>query len=816
MIPVTRDDAPGLNYDADLSADDWEYIENMYVQLGLGAVQLAMAGTYGIVSPTDVTLSDSKNLLPEVDPGDQFHYVVRAGGAVTPKGQYTYLPEDQDLYILDPQGAALADGQLFVILLRYLLVELDADKVYTHTKFFLPKYTRLAPPAQRLVLLRYDDYASAAPSTLYDAVALGVVRVTSSGGALTTTLTITRDAYPFNRPWFSTVDVYHRTRVGTGAVTDTNPHGQTLEDFDVGPVPLFQLQRTTGGIVAKDYQYPRCPGHLVQETIKTTALFQGVAATLQQRPATLGKLTGVTTGRQLAYYYDHVQNQIIILNPINSTDLELTLEYTTATSLAPRLVNQTVRVGAAGSWEAVISEGRVVMPAKLTASQDVDLSDCGGEVQPVDVYLSGQGIAFRNPQTLLCGARLQADFPGGLATPTATLKRSGLPRLLILDRVALTCAVTVTGTDTLGQTLTEIIQVNYTPSALTYPDDTLPSLLDSMPLPSGVTLPPELARQRRLLTGAYPTGAFFYATKLFATVTSVRLDNLTGGSQDGTLTLQAILDARGCCKLASLVLADQRPAGLVDARLIECNLRDTSPLTALDHAALAGVAATLDTQLGTAYCKTSFLESFAAPRWADLTATLLGENADDSAYYKSRAIPINIRTALAGAGYDLGKSTPMLLAGHLPERWRELLTPEPSTLDWRVLLAQVPVFQWVWQHLHGSGIFDRLGWLLAPQPTNPDGGALRDVPNTPTRLLSVQCLGAPEWARLTFTRYGNPDGSYEDMPWVLEGPRYVHGTLLDLVSVLPWSPEYTKSLYVELRGRDLQGYVVGMGRPLVI
>jgi hypothetical protein len=79
----------------------------------------------------------------------------------------------------------------------------------------------------------------------------------------------------------------------------------------------------------------------------------------------------------------------------------------------------------------------------------------------------------------------------------------------------------------------------------------------------------------------------------------------------------------------------------------------------------------------------------------------------------------------------------------------------------------------------------------------------------------VQCLGAPEWARLTFTRYG-VGGAYEDATHVLDGPRWVHGTTIDLQATLPWLPEYTKSLYVELRGRDLQGYVVGLGRPLVI
>lgn len=815
MIPVSRDDAPGLNFDSDLSSDDWEYIEDMYVQLGLGAVQLMMADHYGVVSPTDPTLVSSKALLPEVDPGNQFHYWVRAGGAVTPKGQFTYLPFDLDLYILDPKGQPLADGQLYVILLRYLLVELESDNVLTRAKFYLPKYTRLAPPATRLMLMRYDDYVSAAPSSLYDAVALGVVRVTSASGALTTALTITNDAYPFNRPWFSPVDVWHRNRTGTGTITDSNPHGQTLEDFDVGPVPLFQLQRTAGGIVAKDYQYPRCPGHLVRETIQSTALVHGVVATLQQRPAALGTLTGTTTGKQYAYYYDHVYNQIVILNPIHSTDLELTLAYTTATSLTPRLVGQTVRVGAAGSWEAVISEGRIVMPAALTAEQDVDLSDLGGEVQTADVFVSGTGVAFRNPQTLLCGARLQSDFSGGRATPTASLKRVGLPRVLIVDQVALTAIVTLSGTDSLGQTLTEAITVNYVPPPLFYPTDPLPHELDSVQLPAGVTLPPELTRQRRLVTGTYPTGSFFYGTKLFATLTSIQIDQLTGSSRDGTLTLQAVLDARGCCKLASLVTADHRPVNLTDARLVDCNLRDSEALNATDHAALITAATNITATMGTAYCKSSFVETFTQPGWADVAATALAENADDSGYYKSRAIPLNIRAALAGSGYDLTKSTPDLLIGHLPESWRELLTPEPSTIDWRASLAQVPVFQWVWQYLHGSGLFRRLTRVL-PQSQFPDGGALRDVQTTPPRVLAVQCLGAPEWARLTVTRYGLPDGSHDDDAFVFDGPRWVTGTPIDLVAALPWSPEYTKSLYVEVRGRSLLGYVAVVGRLMIL
>ena len=826
MIPVDRSDAPSLNFDSDLSAEAWELIEDSYVQMGLGAVQLAMAGNYGVVSPTDPTLSESTALLPVVDPGNQFHYVVNMGGAVTPKGQFTYLPLDQDLYIVDPLGGPLADGQLYVIVLRYLLVELAADSVLTRAKFYEPQYWRLAPPAQRLQLMRFDDYASAAPPTLYNAVALGVVRVTSNNGALTTTLTVTRDAYPFNRPWFSPVDVIHRSYVGTGTVTAANPHGQTLEDLDVGPVPLLQMPRTAGGIIAKDYQYPRCPGHLTQETIAYTSLVQGVVATLQQRPATLGKLLGAVTGQQLAYYYDTVLNQIIVLNPIDQLDTALTLEYTTATSLTPRLVSQTVRVGATGPWEAVISEGRVVQPAALLAEQDVDLSDTGGEVQPMDVYVNGSGVAFRTPQTLLCGARLQTDFPGGLTTPTATLLRAGLPRVLIMDRVPLTATVTVSGTDSLGQILTNAITVNYTPASLFNPDDTLPpppatNLLDTMILPAGVTLPPELARQRRLVTGAQ--GGFFYAAQLFTAVTSIRLDNVVGGSQDGTLTLQAILDTRGCCKVAALVLADYRPVSLVDSRLIESTLTDSTRIIAIEQAVLTPVATALNAQLGTTYCKTSFLENFAQPRWADISATLFNEHTDDSAYYKSRAIPINIHTALTGNGYDLGKSTPALLVGHLPQSWRELLTPTPApdaAFNWRVLLAQVPVFQWVWQYLHGSGIFPRLGWVL-PQEQFINGGALRDIPppdpltfKPAAQVAAVQCVGTPEWGRLTFTRYADPTGAHGDDTYVFDGPRWVNGPIIDLTTQLPWSVEYTKSLYVELRGRDLTGYVAAFGRPL--
>jgi hypothetical protein len=807
VIPVDRDDAPALSYDSDLSAEDWEYIENTYVQLGLNAVQLAMAGQYGIVTPSDPISSSNKTLLPEVDPGDAFLYHVRAGGAVTQKGQFTYLAQDQDLVIADANSRPLADGQLFVIVLRYLLIESDSDKVMTHAGFYEPKYTRLAPPEQRLQLLRLEDYQTTAPSALYDAVALGVLRITSSEGALTTTLTITRDAYPFNRPWFSPVDAIHRASVGSGTVTATNPHGYTLADLDVGPIPLFQLYRTAGTIIAKDWQYPRCAGNLTREVIKVSSLYKGVVARLTGKPVVMGRLIGNTTGRQLAYYYDPIYNAALLLNPISSDDTELTLEYTTALSLVPRLVSQTVRVGKAESWEAVIAEGRVVPTANLLADQDVDLSDSGGAVQPTEVYVAGDGVAFRNPQTLLCNARINKDFAGGLANPTAAMVRLGLPRLLITDRVPLTCTVTLTGTDYLGQAQTDIITVDYTPEPISHPDDTMPHLLDSLQLPSGMTtLPAEIARQRRLIVGS--RGSFFYATKLFASISTVRIDDLQGGTTDAALTLQAILDSRGTCKVASLLMVDHRPTGLVDARDIDYVLRDPSTLTV--NAALTTAATAISTTMGQTIYTTTILESLARPLWMDVSNSLLDDNADESAYYKSRAVPINPRVQLSGSDYNFDKSFPSMVLGNLPDQWRHLLTPEPAALDWRVMLGQTPIFQWVWEHLHSNGIFRRFATML-PQYFYPNGGAVGNTPTGAATHLAVQCLGQPEWARLTFTRYGNPDGSHEDDTYVLDGPRWVTGTIINLMS-LPWSLAYTKSLCVELRGKELPGYVVVIGR----
>jgi hypothetical protein len=91
-----------------------------------------------------------------------------------------------------------------------------------------------------------------------DIVVLGVVVWDTSAGP--TLYTEATSRYTWLRPWFTAVDVKHRSQVGTGTVSDTNPHGTSLADLLLGDTTIYSQLTSSGMVYSKDYSTAGIPG----------------------------------------------------------------------------------------------------------------------------------------------------------------------------------------------------------------------------------------------------------------------------------------------------------------------------------------------------------------------------------------------------------------------------------------------------------------------------------------------------------------------------------------------------------------------------
>lgn len=222
------------------------------------ALQVVTAGEgTGIVSTTEPSASGSplwvsavtdKPLLWDVSPGT----------AVTPSGKFL-TTED----VVQVSLVSIEQDAVNVVVIRptttplgHYVVSSVGDVVDTGDIesaevgcLTLDAFTNLKSTASSVALgdLNYEDI-----------VVLGVVVWDTSAGP--TLYIAATTEYPWIRPWFSAVDVTHRSKLGTGTVTDTNPHGLSLADLLLGETPIYDHLTSSGMVMSRDYSTTGIPG----------------------------------------------------------------------------------------------------------------------------------------------------------------------------------------------------------------------------------------------------------------------------------------------------------------------------------------------------------------------------------------------------------------------------------------------------------------------------------------------------------------------------------------------------------------------------
>ena len=375
--------------------------------------RLQLAGAFGIVSIDGLDIdNDSAACSISVNSSNSKAIDVTAGTVVFSIGEYVDVYPDSLTAI--KVDSAITDGQ--VVRLEYGEVEsgdIEANPYYNFAA--RPKFVKKTP-LQMLVIETVTAYNAQTQDVLARSVVLGVIRYVS--GVLT--VDNGRDTYTFSRPWATIKDVEHRSFVGSGVSSPTNPHGTTPNDLSIGSYSMWQaLAGPPSAVLARPVSVGRVPGTLCFETIPATAFLTDstgrITGKANAKYAPLGfwpeRLTRAclssSPSTEVASWIPRGRNVIAVYDPVNfSVPVNIEINYTKveAGALPGSLIGLTsFAVGQPNSNELLVAGGSM-----LTSLSDatVHFTDVGLIPMAFDILVGNDGKVYKRPDCIYCNTKL--------------------------------------------------------------------------------------------------------------------------------------------------------------------------------------------------------------------------------------------------------------------------------------------------------------------------------------------------------------------------------------------------------------------------
>lgn len=331
------------------------------------SIQLLSNQGYGIVDTSDPSIRATDAQKPLwITEVSKTSYTVLSGSCVTPSGEVCVLDTDATLNLVDLSGSM----NLFVM--KYEVIDSTITALTASNKM-VPVGT---VPSTTLVCMQESKYLGLDAETRNNCVVIGgVVYSELQDNTLYLEPTLSR---PWMRSWFSMSDITHRSKIGSGEVSDTNVHGIGLGDLRVGGMSIYDQLTSSGMVLSKDTSISGVPGYYCQDTIVassvktdltgavTSASFFGGANTfyveLSSIPNVLCCAYEATTRRPIGV--DHiVGTRIVVLYTRTQVTSDLVFGYTkTPTLMLNNTSSQANALEFAGisNKEIVISNGSVV------------------------------------------------------------------------------------------------------------------------------------------------------------------------------------------------------------------------------------------------------------------------------------------------------------------------------------------------------------------------------------------------------------------------------------------------------------------------
>lgn len=620
---------PGLNYNARITIDDLEHNERVYAEQFAERTR-AVTGQYdsgvashGIVSRYDPAGAGDTTypLYVSRNETDPMRIDVQAGAAFCPNGSWVTLTSAAVALELPRQEV----GQTSVVLLEYVVVpntetnDLTRYNTIEATQFRLADETSTNPATPtRLKLVSLADWQDNqvfTPERRANLVLLGAVSVTTADNPAgkQATVDLTRTNIPENRPWFSPVDVTHRSQLGTGS--SAVPHSLGLNDLSQGNLTLYQQLMAQGVCLGRDQDVPGVPGRLCIETLTGSRV----------ETDTNGSVTGAVSTNYIrltrfpvrlvgCYSIQDPDNELLV-DVLPGTNLLVLATAEVIPSAGARLYYSTVDAGeplvdslvndelhvqqVAESDELLVAGGRghtQVEPSFIDQFSNRRARISLGTAAPIPkrhtVLADVNGQLTFTPQHLMCSTRLD-DLASGVFQFENQLAGAA-PLRVGLTGVTLGASTQVvfrlTGTDLAGAVVTEDVTFDFSNYVA--------------PVVGGTA---EVAENWQV------------TNTVFVTATSITVVSRTADGPGSAVAVYGDLDPirtdaiRDACPLADILWDGARISQVRDARPVSRDLHVPSDTTPLD-VGLQSMVAVLSA-VGTTGLSRLFAEDLRDPHW---------------------------------------------------------------------------------------------------------------------------------------------------------------------------------------------------------
>lgn len=605
---------PGLNYGTPLTIDDLGHLETIYTDefrnrtlAAIGDYRTAGAA-YGIVAAADpVNAAASTDPLYVVrNVNDEMTVDVYPGACFTQSGMRVALTEQ----VVQFEMARTTVGSQNVLYVEHVVIP-DPDTI-TKTRYNTneSRRTRIAdetstdPSAQTVLqvasITDWQNDTTYTPDRRANIVVLAIVSVVAADNTAgqRVSVDLSRTNVTVNRPWFSPVDIAHRSFVGTGS-TDV-PHNLGLNDLSQGDLTLYDQLVNYGMVMGRDRDVPGVPGALCFETITPARLKTdtdgSVTGTLSQLYVELTRFPVRLLG---AYSLPNPDNELLVqllprsnLLLFSQSDVlpasGARVLYSTVQAAEPlpdSLINDELQVRQPSTAsELVVSGGRghsIIQPRFLDQFANerarISLGTAPAIPKQYWVHVDADGALLSTPQHILCATKLD-DLGTSVFQFETTMLGAGRLRIGLqsVDLVASTSVLLrLTGTDNSGNTVTE--DINFTFSNYTAP--TVGSCQE--------------ASTNWIVTNTVFTGA-----------TSLQVLDRTSDGPNTAVCVMADLDPmqtevlRDACPVAQVMWDGARICRIRDARAVSSRLEvpsRTTPVQLASQALLASFAASNST-----------------------------------------------------------------------------------------------------------------------------------------------------------------------------------------------------------------------------
>ena len=413
---------PGLNYESKLIVSDLNF--------GADEIEKALLGRTAIVFGSESLSAPRYGIADQIDPKD---IVV----SETSRPFAVYLSTNNPLKVNVSPGTVVCRNGAIVrnpsliedfelsrtnindIIILYIENEIIDSGIPRKTRF-----NESVPPlrVQNESFLRSDLLGNFENSVLYppyrreNIVVICVITVAQAPSGLELQFDYTDSLYSFNRPWYSPVDIEHRSKLGTGAVTNSNPHALSFNDLTSGNLSFYDQVLQTGCILARDDDVKGVPGSICNETLTPSRIltdntgsitagskFGGVGAkylVLAKYPTFITAFYKAShKGRAIAF--DHIKGTRVVVLPTPETFTEnAVIEYNEVLALAPpsAILSNTLSFSQPNAFKELVVSGGVSFTT--LSNPFIDFDGSGPVPRNYRVYAKADGTLLRTPQPI--------------------------------------------------------------------------------------------------------------------------------------------------------------------------------------------------------------------------------------------------------------------------------------------------------------------------------------------------------------------------------------------------------------------------------